>query len=130
MSVRLRRLRALMKEQVSDIIQSRMSDPELGFVTVTDAELSPDLRHAKVFVSVYGSAEERAGSLRALQRATGFVRSQLGERLRLKFTPEIVFVYDPAVERAARVFELLADLHAGDAAAAGAEAPGEEEKDS
>ena len=128
MSLRLQRLRQLMKEQVSDIIQSRMRDPDLGFVTVTDVEISADLRRAKVFVSVYGSEAEQKASFNALQRAAGFVRSELGGRLDLRFTPEIVFEYDSGVARGARIFELLADLETSEQSPEGA-ASGEDKEE-
>src|SRR5690606_20472172 len=79
----------------------------IGFVSVTDVELSGDLRHAKVYVSVYGSEEERQAALSGLQNAQGFVRTELGRRIRLRHTPEVQFRFDPSIERGARVHELL-----------------------
>ena len=101
------RLAEQIKEEVSLIIAGEMEDPRIGFVTVTGAKISPDLRHAKIFVSVLGTEEEVAGSLKALNHASGFIRHQLGSALRLKRTPELHFVYDETIQTAARIEELL-----------------------
>ena len=101
------RVQGLLRAEVSDIIRNVLQDPAVGFVTVTDAEVSVDLRHAKIFVSVYGTPEERERTLHGLRRAAKFIRGQLAHRTELKHTPEIIFRFDPTVERAARVEELL-----------------------
>ena len=100
----------MVKAEVSSILQTRLRDPLIGFVTVTDVEISPDLRHAKVFVSVLGDAEARKGTMEALGRAQSYVRTEVAHVLKLRAAPEIVFVYDASVERGARVFELLAEI--------------------
>jgi len=100
----------LIKTEVSSILQTRVRDPEIGFVTVTHVEISPDLRHAKVFVSVLAGSVERERSMRALRRAEAFVRTELAQALELRYAPEVVFVYDASVERAARIFQLLAEI--------------------
>jgi ribosome-binding factor A len=97
----------LLQGEISDIIRNVLQDPAIGFVTVTDAVVSPDLRHAKIYVSIYGTPEERERSLKGLRRAAKFVRGELAHRAELKHTPQIVFHFDPTVERAARVEELL-----------------------
>lgn len=103
------RLAEQIKEEVSLIIAGEVEDPRVGFVTVTDVKLSPDLRHAKVYVSVIGSENEVKGSLAALRHATGFIRHQLGAVLRMRHTPELHFAYDDAEARAARIEELLSE---------------------
>jgi ribosome-binding factor A len=108
------RLAEQIKEEVSLIIAGEVEDPRVGFVTVTDAKLSADLRHAKVYVSVIGSENEIKGSLAALKHASGFIRAQLGAVLRMRHTPELHFAYDDAESRAARIEEILNE----DAAAA------------
>jgi ribosome-binding factor A len=108
------RLAEQIKEEVSLIIAGELEDPRVGFVTVTDAKLSADLRHAKVYVSVIGSENEVKGSLAALKHASGFIRAQLGAVLRMRHTPELHFAYDDAESRAARIEEILSE----DAAAA------------
>jgi ribosome-binding factor A len=101
------RLAEQIKEEVSLIIAGEVEDPRVGFVTVTDAKLSPDLRHAKIYVTVLGTEDEVKGSLVALKHAAGFIRVQLGAVLRMKYTPELHFVCDDAELRAARIEELL-----------------------
>lgn len=103
------RLAEQIKEEVSLIIAGEVEDPRVGFVTVTDVKLSADLRHAKVYVSVIGSENEVKGSLVALRHASGFIRAQLGDVLRMRHTPELHFAYDDAEVRAARIEELLSE---------------------
>ena len=103
------RLAEQIKEELSLIIGGEVEDPRLGDVTVTDAKLTPDLRTAKVYVSVLGTEEEVKGSLAALRHASGFIRHQLGAVLRIRHIPELHFVYDDADLRAARIEELLSE---------------------
>jgi len=104
---RIARLRALFKEVTSEILQRQARDPRIGFVSVTDVELSPDLRHAKIFVSVLGGAEEKARTMEALARAQGFIRTELARRIRLRHIPVVAFKMDESIERGARVDQLL-----------------------
>jgi len=101
------RLAEQIKEETSLIIAGEVEDPRIGFATVTDARLSSDLRHVKIFVSVLGTEKEAAESLKALNHAAGFIRHQLGSALRLRRTPELHFVYDQTIETAARIEEFL-----------------------
>ena len=96
---------------LSDLLQNRLKDPGLGFVTVTGVQVSKDIRSAKVFVSVLGGEDDRARSLDALGRASSFLRRELSQALRLRFTPEIHFAYDESIERGARLNQLLDDLN-------------------
>ena len=107
MSVRLARLRELFKIEVSAILQREMKDPRIGFVSVTDVELSMDLRHAKVFVSILGDAEAKVETMATLGNAQGFVRRELARRIRLRFIPAIHFKLDESIERGVRVQRLL-----------------------
>ena len=111
--VRKERLEELLKREISDIILREVKDPRIGFVTVTDAEVTRDLCFAKVFVSIMGDAAERASTLEALAHAAGFVRHELGPRLGLREVPEIRFVHDESLDRGARVEELLKRIHDG-----------------
>lgn len=120
------RLAEQIKEEVSLIIAGEVEDPRVGSVTVTEAKLSPDLRHAKVYVSVIGSENEVKGSLAALRHASGFIRAQLGGVLRMRHTPELHFAYDDAESRAARIEELLSQ----EAAAARERDQGSSDRDS
>ncbi len=104
---RMRRVDEAMREVLSDAITSEVKDPRVGFVTVTAVDTSPDLRHARVYVSVLGDETKRALTLRARQRAHGFLQRRVAAQLRLKHTPQLAFVYDDTAERADRVERLL-----------------------
>lgn len=103
------RLAEQIKEEVSLIIAGEVEDPRVGFVTVTEARVTPDLKHAKIYVSVLGTKEEVKESLAALKHASGFIRTSLGAVLRMKRTPDLHFVYDETTETAARIEELLSE---------------------
>lgn len=121
---RSQRMREGFKRETSDILRT-MKDPRIGFVSVTDVEVSRDLRHVKVFVSVYGDEEEKTATMDALVKAQGFVRTELGKRIRLRHTPEIVFRADESIERGARINELLRTM--GEGSSAPAEGDGDDE---
>ena len=105
---RAERVSDQMKQEIADILMRKIKDPRIGFVTVTDVEVADDLRNAKVFVSVYGS--DKASTLKGLDSASPFIRSELGKRMRMKFVPELLFRYDDSVERGAHIMELLHDI--------------------
>ena len=94
-------------EDISDLIRTRVKDPRIGFVSVTRVEVSGDLRHAKVYVSVMGSSEERKETMQGLNKATGFLRHELASRLTLRYMPEIAFKLDNSIEEGSRVLELI-----------------------
>jgi ribosome-binding factor A len=104
---RAERLAEQIREELSLIIAGEVEDPKVGFVTVTEAKVSADLRTAKVYVSVLGTEDEVKESMAALKHAAGFIRNQLGVVLRMKRTPDLHFVYDDTDLRAARIEELL-----------------------
>jgi ribosome-binding factor A len=104
---RMRRVDEAVRAVLSDAITQDIKDPRVGFVTVTAVKTSPDLRQARVYVSVLGDDEERAGSLAGLQSAHGYLQRRVAGELRLKHTPTLEFVYDEAVERGMRINELL-----------------------
>jgi ribosome-binding factor A len=104
---RMRRVDEAMREVLSDAITSEIKDPRVGFVTVTAVDTSPDLRQARVFVSVLGTTSERKRSLQGLRSAHGFLQRKVADELRLKHTPTLDFAYDDTVENAARINELL-----------------------
>jgi ribosome-binding factor A len=109
---RTRRLDELLREEISTIVAREIADPRVGFVTITDVEVSPDLRHASVWVSVIGSDAERRQTLKALGRAMPFVRHRLGQ-LRLKRIPELHLKEDRTAERGTRVMRILDELGQG-----------------
>lgn len=108
---RAARMREEFKREASDILL-KMKDPRIGFVSVTDVEISRDLRHAKVFVSIYGDEEEKTNTLEALMHAQGFVRSEIGQRIRMRHTPEVTFRLDDSIERGDRINRLLRSVAA------------------
>ncbi len=110
MSTRQRKVGELLKSEVSEILRLKMKDPRLGFVTVTEVEVTADMQHARVFVSVLGSDDERAVSFSILKHAEGFVRQSLAKRLTLKTLPEIDFRLDTSVDRGIRILELLEQI--------------------
>lgn len=122
--MRSQRLREELKRECSDILR-KMKDPRIGFVSVTDAEISQDLRHVKIFVSIFGDAGEKERTLAALEHARGFVRTEIGKRIRLRHTPEIVFRLDESIERGHRIDALLRSV-AGEGADSAAPGAGEE----
>ena len=107
---RMRRVDGAMRVVLSDAIAKDLKDPRIGFVTVTGVKTSPDLRHARVYVSVLGSDPERAASMDGLRSAHGFLQRRLADELSLKHTPSLAFEYDDSVDHGMRISELL-DKH-------------------
>lgn len=104
------RLADQIQSEVAEMLEGELKDPRIGFATVTRVELSPDLGHARVLVSVLGDDEVREQTLAGLASATGYVRRELAQRLRLRRAPELTFVFDRGAEEAARVDALLNKL--------------------
>jgi len=105
----MRRVNEALKEVLSEGI-GELKDPRIGFVTVTGVETSPDLRHARVFVSVLGSQRKRERSLSGLTAAHGVLQARVARELRMKRTPQLAFEYDPSVERGVRMTQLIDEL--------------------
>ena len=104
---RMRRVNEAIRQVLADTLAGELADPRLGFVTVTDVRTSPDLRDARVFVSVLGDEDARADSLAALRSAHGLLQGRIAAELTLKRTPRLEFVYDGTTDRALRVESLL-----------------------
>ena len=111
MSVRSNRIAEQMKKELGDIITRKLKDPRVGFVTVTDVDVTGDLQQATVYISSLGSEREREETLKALMKASGFIRTEIGQRIRLRRTPEIAFEYDSSVEYGNKIEALLRSLH-------------------
>jgi ribosome-binding factor A len=109
----MRRVNAAVRQVLSEAV-GELKDPRIGFVTVTGVETSPDLRHARVFVSVLGSEEKQQQSLAGLEAAHGVLQGRLARELRLKRTPQLAFEYDPTVERGVRMTQLIDELAPND----------------
>ena len=108
--VRIERVNQLMKREVSSMIQRDIQDPRLEFVTITNVVVSKDLRYAKISFSVLGPGERIRAAQDALDGARGFVRKLVGQRVRMRYTPEIEFVYDRSLEYSARIEEALNEI--------------------
>jgi ribosome-binding factor A len=111
MSERMRRVDESLRQVLSEALLE-LKDPRIGFVTVTGVETSPDLRNARVFVCVLGSARRREATLAGLAAAHGVLQSRVARELRLKRTPQLTFEYDPSVERGVRMTRLIDELSA------------------
>jgi ribosome-binding factor A len=109
------RLNEEMREEITQMVTGELKDPRIGLVTVTRVALAGDLRSARVFVSVAGDLADRKRSLEGLRKAAGFVRRELGQRLRLRYAPELTFTYDAGQEHSERVARLLEEVHADEA---------------
>jgi ribosome-binding factor A len=105
----MRRVNEVIREVLAAAIATDLKDPRIGFVTITHVETSPDLRSARVYVSVLGGPEERERTLAGLRSAHGFLQGRINAELRMKRTPTLSFEYDDSLERGARISELIDD---------------------
>jgi ribosome-binding factor A len=112
--VRVSRVGEQIKKEIVDIVRNEVKDPRVGFVTITEVEASGDLQHATVFVSVMGNEEQRKETMEALQKATGFIRAEVGRRVRLRRTPELHFKLDTSLDYSTRISQVLRDLKEGE----------------
>jgi ribosome-binding factor A len=106
-SARMRRINEMLREVVGAAIATDLNDPRIGFVTVTSVETSPDLRAARVYVSVLGSAEERETTLKGLRSSHGVIQARIASETRMKRTPTLTFRYDDTIEKGMRISKLL-----------------------
>jgi ribosome-binding factor A len=113
MSQRTERVDELLRQEIGALLSKEVADPRIGFATITDVETAPDLRHAKVWVSVIGQKGDRDETLRALNAAMPFIRHELGKRLRIKRIPALHVHLDDSAERGTRVLHLLDELERG-----------------
>ncbi|MDZ7960840.1 MAG: 30S ribosome-binding factor RbfA [Aulosira sp. DedQUE10] len=109
---RVSRVAELIKREVSQMLLNGIKDDRVGsgMVSVTDVDVSGDLQHAKIYVSIYGTEEAKTETMAGLKSATGYVRSELGARVRLRRTPEVIFIEDRSIERGTRLLTLLNQL--------------------
>src|SRR5271157_3280353 len=111
MTYRVERLNSFLRQEISDIVQRYVKDPRLGtFVSVTAVEISKDMRYAKVFISRYGTDLEKADTIKALESASGYIRHELGERMKTRRIPELNFRLDNTIEKAAKVMKIIKDI--------------------
>lgn len=110
-NIRANRVAEQIKKEVGEILTKKLKDPRIGFVTITDVEVTGDLQQAKVFISVLGSEEEKEDTLVGLSKANGFIRSEIGQRIKLRITPEITFEFDEAHAYGNHIDALLRELN-------------------
>ena len=107
---RSERVAEAIRKEISQIIHNELKDPRIGFITITRVEVTDDLRYAWVYFSILGTTGDRRKTLEGLNHAAGFLRSQIGQRLRLRFTPELRFKFDRSIEYSAHIAEVLEKL--------------------
>jgi ribosome-binding factor A len=110
-NVRANKVAEQIKKELSDIIMRELKDPRISFVTVTGVDVTGDLQQSKVFISVLGTDDEKTATLEGLSKATGFIRSEIGKRIRLRKTPEISFHFDESIDYGNRIESLLAEVN-------------------
>ncbi|MFC7372214.1 30S ribosome-binding factor RbfA [Fictibacillus iocasae] len=106
-TIRSNRVGEQMKKELTDIIGRKLKDPRVGFVTVTAVEVTGDLQQATVYISVFGDEEQRAETLKSLAKATGFIRTEIGRRIRMRKTPDIFFKIDESIDYGNKIESLL-----------------------
>ena len=114
MSQRTEKVQKLARQVLGEEIQN-LKDPRVGFATVTAVRITPDLRHARIFVSVLGSEEERRNTMAGLESAKPFLRTELGRQVRMKYLPELIFELDTGAQEAQKLDEILHRIHERDA---------------
>ncbi|WP_210363863.1 30S ribosome-binding factor RbfA [Bacillus sp. REN3] len=110
MAHRVNRVGEQMKKELGDIISRKIKDPRIGFVTVTDVQVTGDLQQAKVYISVLGDEEQKENTLKGLAKAKGFIRTEIGQRIRLRKTPELIFEFDETMAYGNRINTLIHEL--------------------
>lgn|SRR5690625_469196 len=109
-NIRANRVAEEIKKEIGVILTQKIKDPRIGFVTITDVEVTGDLQQAKVFISVYGDEDKKQETLLGLAKANGFIRTEIGQKIRLRKTPEIFFEIDEATEYGNHIESILRDL--------------------
>ena len=112
--LRVRKIQEFIKQEVSNILLRELKDPRLGFVTVTDARITGDLREATAYVSLFGKAEEKENTLKALKNATGYIRTEVGRRLGIRYSPTIEFKEDTSLDYGMKIDKILRDIEKKD----------------
>ncbi|EOB0720555.1 TPA: 30S ribosome-binding factor RbfA [Staphylococcus aureus] len=113
-SMRAERVGEQMKKELMDIINNKVKDPRVDFITITDVVLTNDLSQAKVFLTVLGNDKEVENTFKALDKAKGFIKSELGSRMRLRIMPELMYEYDQSIEYGNKIERMIQDLHKQD----------------
>ncbi|EZX25804.1 MULTISPECIES: 30S ribosome-binding factor RbfA [Mammaliicoccus] len=114
MSIRSERVGEQMKKELMDIINNKLKDPRVGFLTITDVELPGDLSHATVYLTVLGTDKEKEDTFKGLEKAKGFIKSELGNRMKLRILPELHFEYDESIDYGNKIERMIQDLNRND----------------
>lgn len=109
--LRVEKIQEFIKQEISKLILNDLKDPRIGFATVTQVEVTADLRHAKVYISLMGSDEQKVATWEGLRSSLGFLRSEIGKRIRLKFTPDLSLHIDESLDYSSRIQELLIKIN-------------------
>ncbi|CAG7602560.1 Ribosome-binding factor A [Paenibacillus solanacearum] len=109
--IRVGRVGEQIKKELSQLIQAELKDPRIGFITVTGVDVTNDFSQAKIFLSVLGSDEQKAETLKALTRSSGFLRSELGKRIRMRKIPELLFKFDASIDYGSKIENLLHQIN-------------------
>lgn len=109
--IRTGRVGEQIKKELTSILQTDFKDPRVGFLTITGVEVTNDLSQAKIYLSVFGGDEQKESTLKALASGTGFIRKELGKRIRLRIVPELIFKFDSSIEYGSRIDSLLIQLN-------------------
>ncbi|OYD09483.1 30S ribosome-binding factor RbfA [Paludifilum halophilum] len=109
--IRASRVGEQVKKELSFVLQHEMKDPRIGFVTITAVEMSGDLQQAKVFISVLGDEQQKSQTLEGLAKAKGFLRTEIGRRIQLRHTPELIFKFDESIEHGQHISKLLEEVN-------------------
>lgn len=112
--VRTNRVAEQIKKELGTVIQREMKDPRLGFITITGVEVTNDLSQAKVYLSVFGNEEKKQDSLKALEKAQGFLRSEIGARIQMRHVPELSFKLDHSIEYGNKIESIISKLKSGE----------------
>ena len=108
---RSERVQELLLKEISTLIQKGLKDPRIGFATVTTVELTNNLKHAKVYISIFGTESEQFDTIKGLTNASGFIRGSLGKNLNLRYIPVLEFILDETAKRVARINKIINELH-------------------
>lgn len=111
MGTKTERIAELIQRNVSEIIQFQLKDPKIGFITITDCQVTNDLSYAKVFVSFLGQNARKEAGMKALERSKGYIRSELSKRLSIRKVPTLIFVLDDALEKGNKIDKIIQDIH-------------------
>ena len=114
MNMRAERVGEQMKQEVMDIVNNKVKDPRIGFLTITDVQLTNDLSIATIYLTVLGSDKQIEDTFKGLEKAKGFIKSEIGSRMRLRIVPEIKFEYDESIDYGNKIERMIQDLHKND----------------